>query len=217
MPKIYSILVHPNKQSLNSRLFDIANQHFIQQNCSVRSVNLYDVQDQIYTSDKILAETNVHTVKRHYQSEYYNNYIDILKYSQFARDQIDILALVDILYIQTPIMVWMLPGLLKKYIENVFVPDGAFTCPDPWSDNYNLTRLLAGKKVFFSITAGAGLTLTNDIMGSVDNMINPIKSVCEFVGYEWLPPHLTMGVTETSNRRQDYLDAFQSHLNKIFP
>jgi putative NADPH-quinone reductase len=53
-------------------------------------------------------------------------------------------------------------------------------------------------------------------MGSVDNMTAPIKSMCEFVGYEWLPPHLTLGVTETNNRRQDYLDSFQSHLKFLF-
>jgi putative NADPH-quinone reductase len=83
-------------------------------------------------------------------------------------------------------------------------------------DDYDLVKLLAGKQVFFSITAGAGTALTNHIMGSVDNMTAPIKSMCEFVGYEWLPPHLTLGVTETNNRRQDYLDSFQSHLKFLF-
>jgi putative NADPH-quinone reductase len=216
VPKVYSVLVHPNKQSLNSRLFDIANRQFIQRGYTVNSVNLYDIQEQIYSADTILTQNKVHPSKRQFQSEYYNNYINIFEHSEFARTQLDILKSVDLLYIQTPIMVWMLPALLKKYIENVFVPDGAFTCPNPWSDDYDLVKLLAGKQVFFSITAGAGLALTNDIMGSVDNMINPIKSVCEFVGYEWLPPCITMGVTKTNEPQPEYLESFQTHFDSLF-
>jgi putative NADPH-quinone reductase len=216
MTSVYSILVHPNRQSLNSSLFNLANDHFKQQGYTVNAVNLYDLQEQIYAADRVLEQTKVSPKERQFQSEYYHNYIKVLDLSPFTSAQVDQLKIADILYIQTPIMVWMLPGLLKKYIENVFVPDGAFTCPNPWSDDYDLVKLLAGKQVFFSITAGAGTALTNHIMGSVDNMTAPIKSMCEFVGYEWLPPHLTLGVTETNNRRQDYLDSFQSHLKFLF-
>jgi hypothetical protein len=52
-------------------------------------------------------------------------------------------------------------------------------------------------------------------MGSVDNMINPIKSVFGFVGYEWVEPHITWGTTESANKHEDYLADFQAHLNKI--
>jgi putative NADPH-quinone reductase len=63
---------------------------------------------------------------------------------------------------------------------------------------------------------GTGIPCCNYVMGSVDNMLNPIKSVFDFVGYEWMDPHITWGTSQTIDKRQDYLDAFQQHLDKLF-
>ena len=217
MPKVYSIIVHPNEQSLNYSLFKIANKHFIQKGYEVDTVNLYNIREELYRATDELEQTKIPLIDRRYKSNYNYNYPSVLKYSAFTAAEVEKLKTSDILYIQTPIMVWMMPGILKQYLESVFVPEGAFRVDQPWSADFELTRLIAGKKVFFSIVLGAGVEYTDYIMGSVDNIINPIKSIfCKLVGYEWIEPHITFGITETSDKRLEYLDSFQNHLDKIF-
>ena len=217
MPKVYSILVHPSNQSLNFSLFKIANNYFTQKGYEVDTVNLYNIREELYTATDKLEQTKIPLIDRRYKSDYNYNYSSVLKYSAFTAAEVEKLKTSDILYIQTPIMVWMMPGILKQYLESVFVPEGVFRVEQPWSADFELTRFIAGKKVFFSIVLGAGAEYTDYIMGSVDNLINPIKSIfCKFVGYEWVEPHIIFGITKTSDKRQDYLDSFQDHLNKIF-
>ena len=214
--KIYSVLVHPSKQSLNASQFNLANKHFLHQGHEVEILDLYKIHDELLESVRVLERNNVPIRDRKYESAYHYTYNNALQYSDFSAKEVEKLKNADVLYVQTPIMVWTIPSILKLYIESAFITGGAFTTVTPWSDDFKLTKLLEGKKVFFSIVTGAGQAYCNHIMGSVENMIHPIKATCEFVGYEWLDPHITWGTTETANKRQDYLDSFQNHLNKLF-
>ena len=214
--KIYSILVHPSRQSLNASQFNLANKHFLQKGYEVEILDLYEIHDELLESVRVLERNIVPIQDRKYESAYHYTYNNALQYSDFSAKEIEKLKNADILYVQTPIMVWTIPSILKLYIESAFITEGAFTTVTPWSDDFKLTKLLEGKKVFFSIVMGAGRAYCNCVMGSVENMIHPIKATCEFVGYEWLDPHITWGTTETADKRQDYLDSFQNHLDKLF-
>lgn len=215
--KVYSIFVHPNKQSLNGTLFNMANKHFVQKGYEVDTLDLFGVYGDLHKSVDVLYQSSVPLPIRKYESSFHYNYIRAKEeeFSDFSITELGKLKNADILYIQTPIMVWMLPAILKLYIESTFLPNGAFVTDRMWADDFVIDKQLAGKKVFFSIVTGAGVAYCNAIMGSVDNMINPIKSVFEFVGYEWMEPHITWGTTESVGPRKDYLSNFQDHLDKI--
>lgn len=213
---VYSILVHPSSQSLTASQFRIANKHFLNKGYEIQTLDLYEIYDELLESVRILQRNVIPLRDRKYESAYHYTYNNALAYSEFSAREVEKLKNADLLYIQTPITVWTIPSILKLYIESAFIGGGTFHTENPWSDDFELIRVLEGKKVFFSITMGAGQAYCKHIMGSVENMIHPIKATCEFVGYEWLEPHITWGSTETVDKRQDYLDSFQDHLNKLF-
>jgi putative NADPH-quinone reductase len=212
--KVYSIFVHPNAQSLTARLFNIANKHFVSKGYEVETLDLFQVHDALQESVEILYSNPVPDPVKKYRSSYHHNYTKII--SEFSAREIEKLKHADILYIQTPILVWMVPAILKLYIESVIVPEGTFVPHDIWSEDFHIDKLLEGKKIFVSLVMGTGIPCCNYVMGSVDNMLNPIKSVFDFVGYKWMDPHITWGTSQTIDKRQDYLDAFQQHLDKLF-
>lgn len=211
--RVYSIFVHPNAQSLNARLFNIANKHFDSKGYEVETLDLFQMRNELQASVDILYNNSVPLSDRKYESSFHHNYDRIS--SEFSIREIEKLKRADILYIQTPIMVWMLPAILKLYIESVFLPNGAFIPHDMWSEDFHIDKLLDGKKVFVSLVMGSGMPCCNYVMGSVDNMLHPIKSVFGFVGYEWIDPHITWGTVKTVDKCDEYLTDFQNHLDKI--
>ena len=217
--KIYSILSHPNQHSLNARMFDLANKHFCRLGHEVDTLDLYRSIEQLSDSANIMYQ-DVSLVERKYMSPYSYNYATNSEKNQlgkFAKIEIDKLKNSDVLYIQSPILVWSLPAILKLYIENIFVINELFLLHNPWSDdNFKIDRYMEGKQVMFSLTMGSSQSLTNEVIGNKDLLIHPIKSIFNFVGYEWIDPHITWGTTEINDKRQDYLDSFQQYLNKLF-
>lgn len=219
---VYSILAHPNRQSLNGSLFDHANNYFSSLGYNVDTIHLQEhfqqlVESNLATSDenKIPAEYKTY---RSSMSVNYNQGVAIS--TEFAKEQIAKLKAADILFIQTPIMVWSLPAILKFYIEMVFVPCQLFLMYLPEDDtNFHITKLMLGKKVFFSFTLGCSQGVTNSVTGSADNLVHPSKSTFEFVGYEWLSPHITWGTMTTSeklSKKDEYFASFNDTLINTF-
>ena len=213
--KVYSILAHPNKPSLNSTLFDLANDHFTQQGHTVKVLDLFPSADKLIDSAKIIYHSDAVRDKKH-TSTYYHNYVLEQKSGDFAKDEIKKLKEADLLYIQTPILVWSLPAMLKLYIENVFLFNELFSLIDPWSDDgFYIDRYMTDKKVLFSFTTGSGQAMTKSVMGSTTALIQPVKSMFEFVGYKWIDPHITWGTTRTRDIDELYILEFNNFLSKL--
>lgn len=211
--KIYSILVHPNKESLNARLSSLADKFFQDQGHTVESINLYQHVDQITQSVSKFYQNTVSVSERQYASPYTYNYGHSKKVlDKFALTEIEKLKSADLLFIQSPIMVWTIPAMLKLYIEAVFIQDGLFAISEPWNENFKIESFLIDNKVFCSFTMGSGKAMTEHITGSEDALINPISTLFKFVGYEWIPPHMTWGTQQTANKREDYFASFQQSL-----
>jgi putative NADPH-quinone reductase len=214
---VYSILAHPNQQSLNARLFNQANNHFSLLGYTVDQIDLYKNLSSILESNSLIYENKIPLEERRYSSPLNSNYNKgVLVASEFARDQITKIKNADLLFIQTPVLVWTLPAILKFYMEIVFLPEQMFTVNRPWADNFELIKFMSGKKVFFSFTLGSGQPMTNSVTGSTENLINPIKSMFEFVGYEWITPHITWGTMESQEKNNAYFSSFDTSLINTF-
>lgn len=217
--KIYSILVHPNQTSLNGTLFDLANQYFKDCGHTVKTIDLSSKRYEMDESASALYQNTASNVNKGYMSDYNYNYA-VSKAnkltSSFAKSEIAKFKEADIIYIQTPILVWTIPALLKFYIENVFVANELFTATDPWSDDsFVVNPLLTGKKVIFSVTMGSSRAMTNSIIGSIEQLMHPYKSMFGFVGVEWVDPHVTWGTMQTQSRHDVYLEQFNSYLRQL--
>jgi putative NADPH-quinone reductase len=146
-------------------------------------------------------------------STYYCNYVLEKVATEFSSTEIKKLNEADLVYIQTPILVWSLPAMLKMYIENVFLYKQLFTLVDAWSDEkFKVIPHMTGKKVLFSFTLGSGPAMTSYVMGSKRKLIQPIKSMFEFVGYTWCKPHITWGTTSSSELQEEYIVKFDKFL-----
>ena len=214
---VYSILAHPNQQSLNARLLDRANKHFTLLGYHVDSIDLYKNLPSILESNSLVYTNKIPLEERRYSSPLNSNYNKgTLVSSEFAKDQIARIKNADLLFIQTPVLVWSLPAILKFYIEMVFLPEQLFTVNRPWADDFELIKFMSSKKVFFSFTLGSGQPMTNFVTGNTDNLINPIRSMFEFVGYEWITPHITWGTMESQEKNNVYFASFDDTLINTF-
>jgi putative NADPH-quinone reductase len=215
---IYSILVHPNSQSLNANMFKLANKLFSQQGHIVNTLNLFDVNDEMNTTSKALYKSTAPLLDRRYESAFHYNYIRSAEAHSniFADVEITKLKKADLLYIQTPIMVWNIPSILKLYIELVFLPDLVFKTDKMWADNFKHEGLLEGKRVFVSFVMGASKKYCEHIMGDVSYMTRPVESMFKLAGYKWLEPCLTWGTTRTYvDKCDNYLTDFEQHVATV--
>lgn len=213
--KIHSILVHPNSRSLNADLFSTALKHF---NTCCHTTTTLDV---FQSSNKIneFLEKLYYTEcpKDSTASTYLKNYNhDFNGRTDFINLEIQRLFDADLLFVQTPIWIWTLPAMFKSYCECIFFPGSTFSLEQPWDDdNFIIDPRMNGKKVLFSLTMGSCQSMTEQVVGSVDNLIHPIKSMFEFVGYEWITPHITWATTNPHvGINNDYVEKFQQFLNR---
>ena len=215
---IYSILAHPNQTSLNGTLFGRANQFFKDHGHKVKTIELSSKDYEMNESASALYQTNVPESVKGYMSDYNYNYATLKQkklVSPFAKAEINKFKDADVIYIQTPMLVWTIPAMLKFYIENIFVANELFTAVEPWSDDFEVVPYLTGKKVMFSVTMGSGKAMTNYIIGSAEQLMHPYKSMFGFVGVEWIEPHITWGTMQTANKHDAYLEQFDSYLNQL--
>ena len=217
--KVYSLLTHPNIQSLNGALFSTTNEFFKQQGWAVETQNVYTVSDEIYNATKEFRLTEISAKQRNYQSSFHYSYQHSAceNLTEFSQREIEQLKQADILYVQTPIMLWTMPAVLKSYMEWVFLPFVVFETYEPWSSDFKHKNLLRDKKVFVSITTGASKEYCTYGIGGVDQMIHPIKSLFEFVGFQWLEPHVTWRTSgDNTQQHPEYLIAQEQHLRELF-
>ena len=219
--KIYSILVHPNKVSLNASLFAYANDYFALQGHIVKKLDLYAHSKELIESAAVMTNT-VADEEKFNRSDVLHNFSTASKRNlptAFIKEQLVNLKEADILYIQTPIWVWSIPSLLKLYVENTFMPNELFLQHKPASETeYKITPLMIGKKIIFSFTLGGSESMATYITGGRAQLFNPIKNMFGFVGYEWVDPHILWAVSEhdtIESKQEKYFTQFAQYLNEL--
>jgi NAD(P)H dehydrogenase (quinone) len=210
--KIYSILVHPERDSLNGKLFDQALEFFNKKKYQVETLDLYRsefnpmaIYEQL-TSDKEL---------NNYAHKWFTaDARDLLP--EFSQREIERLKSSDILYLQTPIWWWGLPALMKAYIENVFIYNVLFSLENEHSRDHGdatVFKLLRGKKMILSVTTGSSEKFISEHFGNVDSLLAPIKARFGFVGYDIFPVYHSgalSGKTEKVN-----IENFKEYLSTL--
>lgn len=218
MSKVYSILAHPNKQSLNASMFGAANQFFVDNGYTVQTCALFDHKRDLDKAAAALYDKRFFPNSK--LSNYLTNWVNNKKLgltTNFVRGEIEKIKDSDILFIQTPIWVYALPAMLKSYIEQVFLFGEFFNLYDTHLDTgFRIENLIHDKTVIFSITCGGSRRMVEHVMGSVENLTNPIKSQFEFIGFNFATPHITWATTKTDAYCEEYQANLINYLRSAF-
>jgi putative NADPH-quinone reductase len=126
--KVYAILAHDKKDSLNSHIFGKIVEHLKSKNIEIDILNLYDYQDQIpfFTHDKEKLEANL------FFQENKKRFLDA-----------------DRILIVHPIYWFSVPGILKAWLD--LITDYAYKM----GKGISVTPLHKIKKLFVISTSGA--------------------------------------------------------------
>ena len=209
--KVYSILVHPERQSLNGALFDTALAHFGSKKYQVETLDLYRSE---FNPWGVYNEVTADTQTDNYAHKWFAADARGLL-PEFSQQEIEKIKDSDVLYIQTPIWWWGLPSIMKAYIENVFIYNVLFSLDNEASTEPNSStvfKFLRGKKLVLSITTGSSEQFMVEHFGSVDAMLAPIIARFSFLGYNVLPVYHGLGLSHESNA-EDRISNFQQYLN----
>lgn len=210
--KIYAILVHPERNSLNGKLFDQALDFFETKKHTVKTLDLYrsDFNPMAIYQQVIADDQTTNYAHKWFTAEAR----DLLP--EFSQREIENLKSSDVLYIQSPIWWWGLPSLMKAYIENVFIYNVLFSLDNEHSrdsGNSVVYKLLRGKKMILSVSTGSSEQFISEHFGSVDSLLAPIRARFEFVGYDLLPIYFSgalSGKTEDVNIKD-----FENYLSNL--
>lgn len=208
---VYSILVHPSRHSLNGTLFDTANELFVNEGHQVQTLELFSIEQRLIEAARTMYDNKT---KQAGISAYLSNWISGTT-TEFVRDEIERVKSADLLFIQSPIWVYSMPALFKSYMEQIFLFNQFFRLTDTASaDNFSIEHLTTGKKVLLSLTVGGSKEMVSHVLGDSSNITHYPKSVFEnFLGYEFLTPHITWGTTSSRAPNKQYIDEFITHLS----
>ncbi|UOE92685.1 NAD(P)H-dependent oxidoreductase [Alkalihalobacillus sp. LMS39] len=121
----------------------------------------------------------------------------------------------DVIIIQTPIYWFSLPGILKKYIDDVFTPDVFFGKSKGFGQGGKFTK----KKYMLSVTWGASESEFNNTEGgflegvSEETVLFPVHKTFEYCGFNKLP---TFSIYSSMKLQElePYMIKMQRHLQQ---
>ncbi|HKK87830.1 MAG TPA: NAD(P)H-dependent oxidoreductase [Saprospiraceae bacterium] len=206
--KIHAVRVHPKEDSLNGALFNTAVAYFKSQGHEVSTQSIYDVMPQLLDS----AEKMIFGGSKNYTK----NWVDRrFEHTEFIQEETALILDADMVYIQTPIWVYQIPSFLKLYIEQIFIYGKFFRLYRTWKENYVHKPLIKDKKVQLSITMGGHPQMVDDMVGGdVNNLIESIKYIFDFTGFDWLEPHISFKTTAPPEEAEDYIGKLESFLKE---
>ena len=197
--KIYAILVHPAKSSLNHALFDRAVASFESHGHDVDVLDLYrskfDPRGLENNFKRDFWLPGIASKIRSFTDKWLlANQADLLP--KFVQQEIEKLKETDLLYIQCPLWWWTYPSLLKAYIENVFAYDALFTLNNVETKDgkQEHSKFLTGRKVMLSMTTGGSREFMESYFGKEENLTCHMRVQFGLVGYEFMPPYFTWSV-----------------------
>jgi len=210
--KIYAILVHPERHSLNGKLFDTAVETFKDKGFQIKTLDLYrsDFNPMAIYQQVMSDDQTTNYAHKWFTAEARN------LLPEFSQREIENLKNSDLLYLQTPIWWWGLPSLMKAYIENVFIYNVLFSLENEHSREPGASmvyKLLRGKKMILSVTTGSSEQFICEHFGNVDSLLAPIRARFEFVGYDVLPTYFSGALS--GNTEDVNLKDFKKYLNQL--
>lgn len=207
--KVFIVHAHPEPNSFNGALLDVAVKTFQEKGHEVRVSDLYQMNYNPVSDRK-----NFTTVK---DAEYYKQQIEELHATEcggFAKDvesEIQNLEWCDLLIFQFPLWWFGLPAILKGWVDRTLAMGRTYTGKMLYDTGH-----FKGKKAFCSLTTG-GPAETYDsagIHGSLESILRPVNhGIFEFVGFEALESYVVFGPARlTEEQRKGELDRYREKI-----
>ena len=183
------VLAHPESQSYNARLVDVAKESLQNEDWIVTVSDLYGIgfdpceRQSFYSNPKDSSRFNVQAEQRH-ASDQRNIPINI-------KEEIDRLDSADLLILQYPMWWHLPPAILKGWYDRVFLYGEVYTS----SKRFESGRF-SGKRAMLSVTVGTSSETYayNGRSGDIDLMLWPVNFTLAYVGYQVLDPFVAYGV-----------------------
>lgn len=131
------------------------------------------------------------------------------------KEEIEKFQWADIVLIQTPIYWFSVPGILKKYFDDVFIPDVFFTK----ANEFGRGGLLTQKEYMLSVTWGVNIKAFNGSQNSFlegyseDQVLFPIYKIFEYCGLKCLPTFSIYSAMKNPSLK-GYTSQLQDHLQR---
>ncbi|MBK3497425.1 NAD(P)H-dependent oxidoreductase [Viridibacillus sp. YIM B01967] len=178
---------------------------------------LVDGHDQYERAQGTLTQSLAKVIQSDLSTEY-EIQTTIVKEGYEVDKEIEKFLWADCIVIQTPIYWFSIPGLLKKYFDDIFLPK-VFFAKGP---ELGRGGLLKEKKYMFSVTWGVKKTSfastepTAFLEGKTeDEVLFPVHKTFEYCGMQQLPTFSLYGAMKERVIEED-LNQIQAHLKKIF-
>ncbi|MED1603148.1 NAD(P)H-dependent oxidoreductase [Alkalihalophilus marmarensis] len=147
-------------------------------------------------------------------NEYEVVHTDIIK-GYHVTEEIEKFKWAEVIIIQTPIYWFSLPGVLKKYIDDVFAPDVFFGKAKKFGAGGKFSK----KKYMLSVTWGAKESAFNGAKDdfleglSEDQVLFPIHKTFEYCGFNKLPTFSTYSAMNLMEL-DPYITKMEHHLQE---
>jgi NAD(P)H dehydrogenase (quinone) len=196
------VYTHPEAQSLNGKLKDVARETLTEKGHEVKVSDLYAM--------KFKAVLDEEDFPVRMNSDMFNpimeqtNAVATDSVPQDIKDEMEKVKWADLVIFQFPIWWTSFPAIMKGWVDRVFCNGFAFNTAE--LKLYN-DGLLKGKKALLSFTTGAPQELysAQGPHGDIDMLLTYIThNILEFVGMEVLP---SFGVFGSINMSEEEINA----------
>lgn len=199
------VLAHPERQSFNANLAKLAQDTFSQNGHKVKTSDLYELNFDPRESQKHFS-IRQNSERFDAQAEQRFNWGN-KSLPQDVQDEIDKILWADLVILQFPLWWFGLPGILKGWIDRVFVYGGLYS-----GARRHDKGVCRGKKVLACVTAGSSeLACAPDGReGDTQLILWPTFYAFRYVGFTVIQPFMVYGVrggleAEEAERQTQYL------------
>jgi NAD(P)H dehydrogenase (quinone) len=212
-PKALVILAHPERHSFNGAMADAAVETLREQGYDVAFSDLYRMG-----FDPVSDRRNFATMKN---ADYFKQQVEedhAAETGGFApgvEAEIAKLETADLMIWQFPLWWFSLPGVLKGWVDKVFVFNRIYG-----RGRFYDKGLFRGKRALLSLTTGGSgeaAYLPGGFNGDINGVLRPIqRGMLEFVGFDVLKPQIVHGPAQaTEEQRKAHLAAWRERLKQI--
>ncbi|MQY23032.1 NAD(P)H-dependent oxidoreductase [Nocardia macrotermitis] len=206
--KVFIVHAHPERDSLNGSLTDIARSTLTAAGHEVRVSDLYAMnwKPTVDADDFGSAATHPLHTERNSRAAYRTGTL-----AADIRAEQDKLRWAEVVILQFPLWWYSMPAIMKGWVDRVFTAGFGYGVGEHdehrYGDRYG-EGTLAGRRALVSVTIGGKESHYSDrgINGPIEDLLFPIQhGILYFTGMEVLPPFTLYGMNHVSP--EDFSDA----------
>jgi NAD(P)H dehydrogenase (quinone) len=206
---ILMIVAHPEPNSFNHAMANIAQEVFEAQGHQVQVSDLYAMG-----WDPVSDRRNFKTVKAPDYFKQQTEELHATETESFAEDiaaEQDKLEWCDVLIFQFPLWWFSMPAILKGWVDRVFAMGKTYGGGQFYDKGF-----FKGKRAMIAMTTGGPETMYSEtgLNGHLESLLFPINhGIFGFVGFEALPPFVIYSPAHLSQeQREAALAGYKEHL-----